>query len=36
MNASRRKAWVCPALFLGVVYCLIGRVFALPVNDNEA
>ena len=32
MDASRRQAWVRAALLLGVVYFLIGRVFALPVN----
>ena len=32
MDASRRQAWVRAALLLGVVYFLIGRVFALPVK----
>ena len=32
MEASRRQAWVLPALLLGGMYFLIGRVFALPVN----
>jgi hypothetical protein len=32
MDASRRQAWFRIALLLGVVYVLIGRVFALPVN----
>jgi lysylphosphatidylglycerol synthetase-like protein (DUF2156 family) len=32
MDASRRQAWFRAALLLGVVYFLIGRVFALPVN----
>ena|SRR6058998_3366105 len=30
MNASPRRAWVRAALLIGVVYFLIGRVFALP------
>jgi hypothetical protein len=32
MNAPRRQAWVRAALLLGVVYFLIGRVFALPAD----
>ncbi len=32
MDASRRQAWVCAALLLGVVYFLVGRLFALPAN----
>src|SRR5919199_5609294 len=31
MNASR-QAWLRTALVVGVVYCLIGRVFALPAD----
>ncbi len=32
MDASRRHAWVRAALLLGVVYFLVGRLFALPAN----
>lgn len=32
MEASRRQAWIRAALLLGVVYFLIGRLFALPAN----
>src|ERR671936_2889683 len=32
MDVSRR-AWVRAALLVGVVYFLVGRVFALPAND---
>ena len=32
MNASR-QAWLRVALLVGVVYFLIGTVFALPAND---
>ena len=32
MDASHRQAWVRAALLLGVVYFLIGRVFALPAD----
>lgn len=32
MDASHRQAWVRAALLLGVVYLLIGRVFALPAD----
>jgi hypothetical protein len=30
MDASGRQTWVRTALLVGVAYCLIGRVFALP------
>ena len=33
MDASGRQTWVRAALLVGVVYFLIGRVFALP-SDN--
>jgi hypothetical protein len=36
MDASRRQAWVRAALLLGVVYFLIGRVFALPADHVHA
>jgi hypothetical protein len=36
MDASRRQAWVRAALLLGVVYFLIGRLFALPPNHVHA
>ena len=36
MNASRRKAWLLPALLFGVAYFLIGRVFALPTDHVQA
>ena len=32
MDASGRQIWVRAALLVGVVYFLIGRVFALPSN----
>ena len=32
MNASR-QAWLRAALLVGVVYFLIGKVFALPANN---
>jgi hypothetical protein len=32
MDASRRQTWLRAALLLGVVYFLIGRLFALPAN----
>ena len=32
MDASRRQAWVRAALLLGVIYFLVGRLFALPAN----
>lgn len=32
MDASRRQAWVRGALLVGVVYLLIGTVFAWPAN----
>jgi len=36
MNASGRQTWVRAALLVGVVYCLIGRVFALPSDHVGA
>ena len=33
MNASRRQAWFRAALLLGVVYFLIGRLFALSTDN---
>lgn len=36
MNASRRQAWFRSALLVGVVYGLIGRLFALPASDVHA
>ena len=30
MNASRRQLWFLTALLVGVVYFLIGELFALP------
>lgn len=35
MDASRRQAWVRAALLVGVVYFLIGRVFALPADHVQ-
>jgi hypothetical protein len=32
MDALHRQTWIRTALLVGVVYCLIGRVFALPAN----
>jgi hypothetical protein len=32
MNTSGRQAWVGAALLVGVVYLLIGRLFALPTD----
>lgn len=32
MNASHHQPWVRAALLLGVVYLLIGRVFAAPAS----
>jgi hypothetical protein len=32
MDLSRRQAWVRAALLVGVVYVLIGRLFALPTD----
>ena len=32
MDASRHQPWVRAALLFGVVYFLIGRVFAVPAN----
>jgi len=36
MNASRREAWFRSALLVGIVYGLIGRLFALPTGDVHA
>lgn len=36
MDASDRQAWVRAALLLGLVYLLIGRVFALPADHVRA
>ena len=36
MDALHRQAWVRAALLVGVIYCLIGRVFALPANHVTA
>lgn len=35
-EASRRRAWFRSALLIGVVYGLIGRLFALPADDVQA
>jgi hypothetical protein len=35
-NASRNQAWVPAALLVGVVYFVVGRVFALPTNRAHA
>jgi hypothetical protein len=32
MDASHRRVWVRAALLVGVVYLLIGRLFALPTD----
>jgi hypothetical protein len=32
MDLSRRQAWVRAALLVGVVYLVIGRLFALPTD----
>jgi hypothetical protein len=32
MDASRRRSWIGTALLLGVVYSLIGILFALPAD----
>ena len=32
MDASRRQPWIRAALLVGVVYFLIGRIFAGPTN----
>lgn len=29
----RRPGWISAALLVGAIYCLIGRVFALPFED---
>lgn len=36
MGASSRQKSVCAVLLVGVVYCLIGRVFALPSDHVHA
>jgi hypothetical protein len=36
VDASRRQEWIRAALLLGVVYFLIGRVFALPADHVHA
>ena len=36
VDASRRQPWVRVALLVGVVYFLIGRVFALPADHVRA
>ena len=36
MEASRGHAWFRAALLVGVVYGLIGRLFALPASDVDA
>ena len=36
MAPARRLGWVRAALLVGVVYLLIGRVFALPVDQVRA
>jgi lysylphosphatidylglycerol synthetase-like protein (DUF2156 family) len=36
VDASRRQAWVRAALLVGVVYFLIGWVFALPSDHVHA
>lgn len=35
-NASRRPTWVPAAILLGVVYFVVGRLFALPTNNVHA
>jgi hypothetical protein len=35
-DESRRQAWVRTALLLGVLYFLIGRIFAAPTNHVQA
>jgi hypothetical protein len=35
MDASSRQAWVRVALLLGLVYFVIGRLFALPSNQGR-
>jgi hypothetical protein len=36
MDASRHQTWVAAALLVGVVYSLVGIVFALPANHVNA
>jgi hypothetical protein len=36
MDTSRRQAWFRAALLVGVVYLLIGRLFALPTDHVRA
>jgi peptidoglycan/LPS O-acetylase OafA/YrhL len=36
VNVSRQRGWVATALCVGVVYLLIGRVFAVPVDHPRA
>lgn len=36
MDTPRRKPWIRPALLVGCMYVLVGRLFALPVNDVRA
>jgi hypothetical protein len=36
VNSSRQRAWVTTALLVGVIYLLIGRVFAVPVGHARA
>jgi len=36
MEASRGQVWFRAALLVGVVYGLIGRLFALPASDVHA
>jgi hypothetical protein len=36
MNGSRPQLWFLTALLVGVVYVLIGRLFALPTNHVRA
>ena len=36
MDASRHQPWVRAALLVGVVYFLIGRVFAVPADHVRA
>jgi hypothetical protein len=36
MNALRRQPWFLTALLVGVVYFLVGELFALPTNDVRA
>src|SRR5918911_4368632 len=33
MNALGRQAWLGTAILIGVLYCVIGVVFALPSNQ---